>query len=49
MCGAEAARMTNTASARIAVVRSYVRLLKKHGVRGARRPVHGRRHAGACR
>jgi hypothetical protein len=50
MSGAEGDGMNASPTVRLAVARSYLRLLRKHGLRGARRTTgRGRRHAGASR
>lgn len=50
MSVADAGPMNASPTIRLAVVRSYLRLLRKHGLRGARRTAgRGSRHAGASR
>ena len=50
MSVADAGAMNASPTVRVAVVRSYLRLLRKHGVRGARRTSgRGHRRAGASR
>ena len=50
MSAADAGAMNASPTVRLAVVRSYLRLLRKHGLRGPRRTAgRGRRHVGASR
>ncbi len=41
--------MNASPTVRLAVVRSYLRLLRKHGLRGPRRTARRRRHVSASR
>lgn len=50
MSVADAGPMNASPAVRMAVIRSYLRLLRKHGLRGARRTAgRGRRHVGVSR